>query len=151
MIDFVSIQEATYASLPHKFEAGTPNIVGAISLGKAINFIKKIGINNIQEHSKKITHIIVEGLLKVDGVKLIGNTDNRISIVSFVMNGAHPHDLALLLDKRGIAARAGHHCAQPAMRHFGVDTTLRVSAGMYNDEDDIAFFLQNLRDLKKYF
>ena len=151
MIDFVSIQEATYASLPHKFEAGTPNIVGAISLGKAINFIKKIGINNIQEHSKKITHIIVEGLLKVDGVKIIGNTENRISIVSFVMNGAHPHDLALLLDKRGIAARAGHHCAQPAMRHFGVDTTLRVSAGIYNDEDDIAVFLQNLRDLKKYF
>ena len=151
MIDFVSIQEATYADLPHKFEAGTPNIVGAISLGKAIKFIKKVGIDNIEEHSKKLTNSILEGLLKTKGVKIIGNAENRISIVSFIMNGAHPHDLALLLDKRGIAVRAGHHCAQPAMKHFGVDTTLRVSAGLYNNEEDIEVFLKNLNDLKKYF
>ncbi len=151
MIDFVSIQESTYADLPHKFEAGTPNIVGAISLGKAIKFIKKVGIDNIEEHSKKLTNSILEGLLKTKGVKIIGNAENRISIVSFIMDGAHPHDLALLLDKRGIAVRAGHHCAQPAMKHFGVDTTLRVSAGLYNNEEDIEVFLKNLNDLKKYF
>lgn len=151
MIDFVSIQEATYAEVPHKFEAGTPNIVGAISLGKAIDFINKIGISNIYEHSKNITQTMVKGLSEIDGVRIIGKTKNKVSIVSFLMEGAHPHDLALLLDKRGIAVRAGHHCAQPAMRHFGVDTTLRVSAGIYNNEEDIEIFLKNLSDLKKYF
>ncbi len=151
MIDFVSIQEATYAEVPHKFEAGTPNIVGAISLGKAIDFINKIGISNIYEHSKNITQTMVKGLSEISGVRIIGKTKNKVSIVSFLMEGAHPHDLALLLDKRGIAVRAGHHCAQPAMRHFGVDTTLRVSAGIYNNEEDIEIFLKNLSDLKKYF
>ncbi len=151
MIDFVSIQDATYADLPHKFEAGTPNIVGAIALGKAINFIKKIGIKNIKEHSKNMTQNIIEGLLKVGGINVLGNTESRISIVSFLMAGAHPHDLALLLDKRGIAVRAGHHCAQPAMRHFSVDTTLRVSTAIYNDKEDIEIFLENLKDVKKYF
>ena len=151
MIDYVSIEKSTYANIPHKFEAGTPNIVGAISLGYALDFVEKIGINNITDHSKKLTSYLVENIRKDNDITLLGDPKERISIVSFLCKNAHPHDLALLLDKRGIALRAGHHCAQPAMRHFKVDTTLRASIGVYNDEDDIDYFLENLNDVKKYF
>ena len=151
MIEYVSIKKSTYAAIPHKFEAGTPNIVGAISLGYAIDFIENIGISNITKHSKKITDYLVEKLNQDNDINILGDPENRISIVSFLYKGAHPHDLALLLDKRGIALRAGHHCAQPAMRHFNVDTTLRASVGVYNDYDDIDYFLENLNDIKKYF
>ncbi len=151
MIDFVSIQKATYAPLPHKFEAGTPNIVGAISLGYAVDFVQNIGMSKIKSHSKRLTSYLLEELKNDNDIQLIGDPKERISIVSFLYKGAHPHDLALLLDKRGIALRAGHHCAQPAMRYFKVDTTLRASIGVYNDFDDINYFLDNLNDIKKYF
>ena len=151
MIDFVSIQKSTFAPIPHKFEAGTPNIVGAISLGHAIDFVKKIGMSKIKNHSMVITNYLLEKLKKDDDIQLIGDPKERISIVSFLYKKAHPHDLALLLDKRGIALRAGHHCAQPAMRYFKVDTTLRASVGIYNDFDDVNYFLDNLNDIKKYF
>ncbi len=151
MIDFVSIQKSTFAPIPHKFEAGTPNIVGAISLGYAIDFVQKIGMSKIKNHSIMITNYLLEKLKNDGDIQLIGDPKERISIVSFLYKGAHPHDLALLLDKRGIALRAGHHCAQPAMRYFKVDTTLRASVGIYNDFDDVNYFLENLNDIKKYF
>ena len=151
MIDFVSIEKSTYAPLPHKFEAGTPNIVGAISLGHAVDFVQKIGMPKIKYHSTRLTNYLLEKLKNDNDIQLIGNPEERISIISFLYKGAHPHDLALLLDKRGIALRAGHHCAQPAMRHFKVDTTLRASIGVYNDFDDVDYFLENLNDVKKYF
>ena len=151
MIDFVSIEKSTYAPIPHKFEAGTPNIVGAISLGHAVDFVQKIGMPKIKYHSTRLTNYLLEKLKNDNDIQLIGNPEERISIISFLYKGAHPHDLALLLDKRGIALRAGHHCAQPAMRHFKVDTTLRASIGVYNDFDDVDYFLENLNDVKKYF
>ena len=151
MIDFVSIEKSTYAPLPHKFEAGTPNIVGAISLGHAVDFVQKIGMSKIKYHSTRLTNYLLEKLKNDNDIQLIGDPKERISIISFLYKGAHPHDLALLLDKRGIALRAGHHCAQPAMRHFKVDTTLRASIGVYNDFDDVDYFLENLNDVKKYF
>ncbi len=151
MIDFVSMDEATYASLPHKFEAGTPNIVGAISLGHAIDFVENIGMQNIERHSILLTNYLLEKIKLDNDVILLGDPKKRFSIVSFTCKTAHPHDLALLLDKRGIALRAGHHCAQPAMRHFKVDTTLRASIGVYNNIDDIDYFLENFNDVKKYF
>lgn len=151
MIDYVSIQNSTFAEAPHKFEAGTPNIVGAIALGTAIDFINDIGYDNITSHSKYLTDYFLKGIKEVKGVKIIGNPEERISIISFIIEGTHPHDLALLLDNKGIAVRAGHHCAQPAMRHFKVDTTLRVSFGIYNTEKDIDLFLEKLKGLQKYF
>ena len=151
MIDFVSIEKSTYAPIPHKFEAGTPNIVGAISLGHAVDFVQKIGMSKIKYHSTWLTNYLLEKLKNDNDIQLIGDPKERISIISFLYKGAHPHDLALLLDKRGIALRAGHHCAQPAMRHFKVDTTLRASIGVYNDFDDVDYFLENLNDVKKYF
>ncbi len=151
MIDFVSIEKSTYAPIPHKFEAGTPNIVGAISLGYAIDFVNKIGMSKIKDHSEDLTSYLLEKLNKDDDIQLIGDPKERIGIISFLYKRAHPHDLALLLDKRGIALRAGHHCAQPAMRYFKVDTTLRASVGIYNDYNDVDYFLDNLNDIKKYF
>lgn len=151
MIDFVSIEKSTYAPLPNKFEAGTPNIVGAISLGYAIDFVQNLGMPNIQNHSENLTNYLLEKFRYDNDIELIGNPNERISIISFLYKGAHPHDLALLLDKRGVALRAGHHCAQPAMRHFKVDTTLRASVGVYNDFDDIDYFVENFNDIKRYF
>jgi len=151
MIDYVSIQESTYTNLPNKFEAGTPNIVGAIGLGKAIDFVSEIGMDTIKDHSKNITNYLFEEFKKIDFIEIIGNPKDRLSIVSFLVKGSHPHDVALLLDNRGIAIRAGHHCAQPAMRHFKVETTLRASVGIYNNYDEIDFFISNLKQITKYF
>ena len=151
MIDYVSIQESTYTNLPNKFEAGTPNIVGAIGLGKAIDFVSEIGMDTIKDHSKNITNYLFEEFKKIDFIKIIGKPKVRLSIVSFLVKGSHPHDVALLLDNRGIAIRAGHHCAQPAMRHFKVETTLRASVGIYNNYDEIDFFISNLKQITKYF
>ena len=151
MIDYVSIQEATFAKIPNKFEAGTPNIVGAIGLGAAIDFLTEIGMNAIYEHSSLLTNYLEKQLEKIDFIKIIGNPVQRLGIVSFLVKNSHPHDLALLLDNRGISVRAGHHCAQPAMRHFGVETTLRASIGIYNNSEDIDFLIKNLKDVIKYF
>ena len=151
MIDYVSIQESTYTNLPNKFEAGTPNIVGAIGLGKAIDFVSAIGMDKIKDHSKNITSYLFDEFKKIDFIQIIGNPKDRLSIVSFLVKGSHPHDVALLLDNRGIAIRAGHHCAQPAMRHFKVETTLRASVGIYNNCDEIDFFISNLKQITKYF
>ena len=151
MIDYVSIQESTYTSLPNKFEAGTPNIVGAIGLGKAIDFVSAIGMDKIRDHSKNITNYLFEEFKKIDFIQIIGNPKERLSIVSFLVKGSHPHDVALLLDNRGIAIRAGHHCAQPAMRHFKVETTLRASVGIYNNYEEIDFFVATLKEIVKYF
>ena len=151
MIDYVSIQEATFSKIPNKFEAGTPNIVGAIGLGEAIEFVSEIGMINITHHSKLLTNYLANKFKEMKFIKVIGNPENRLGILSFLVEGAHPHDVALLLDNRGIAIRAGHHCAQPAMRHFNVETTLRVSFGVYNNEDDIDNFLYHLKDIVKYF
>ena len=150
MIDFVSIQKSTYANIPNKFEAGTPNIVGAIALSSAIDFMNEIGINKITEHSNYLTKILYEKLKSLNYIRIVGEPERRLGIVSFLVEGSHPHDVALLLDNRGISVRAGHHCAQPAMRHFNVDTTLRVSFGVYNNEEDIDNFLINLKDIVKY-
>ena len=151
MIDYVGIQNATYSEIPNKFEAGTPNIVGAIAMGASIDFINEIGIENITSHSKALTAYLLERLKEIEGIRIIGSPKERISMVSFVIKDTHPHDLALLLDNKGIAVRAGHHCAQPAMRHFKVENTLRVSFGIYNTEKDIDLFLEKIVDLQKYF
>ncbi len=151
MIDYVSIEKSTFSEIPHKFEAGTPNIVGAISLGYAIDFVNRIGMKNIKRHSLELTKYALNKLSEVEGIKILGNPDKRIGIISFLIEGCHPHDLAVLLDNRAIAVRAGHHCAQPAMRHFNADTSLRASIGIYNDVEDIDNLVYNLKDVCKYF
>ena len=120
-------------------------------MGTAIDFVNDLGIENITAHSINLTSYFLKNIKTIKRVRIIGSPKKRISIVSFVLKGIHPHDLALLLDNRGVAVRAGHHCAQPAMRHFRVESTLRVSFGIYNNEKDIDIFLKKLKDVVKYF
>ena len=151
MIDIVKIEKSTYADPPLRFEAGTPPIVEAIALGEAIDWVDEIGIEQIGRHEKNVIDYGTSLLDSIDGVSVFGKAPNKTGVVSFTMNCAHPHDIATIIDREGIAVRAGHHCAQPAMRHFKVDTTLRASVGVYNDFDDIDYFVENFNDIKRYF
>ena len=136
MIDKVTFEKTTYAPLPHKFEAGTPNIIGAIVLGEAITWMHKIGIENINNHLKKVTDIGLKILKNIKGIQIIGEIENRAGVISFLYKDSHPHDIATMLDTYDIALRTGHHCAQPTMQFFNVSSTLRASVGIYNSEQD---------------
>ena len=136
MIDKVTFEKTTYAPLPHKFEAGTPNIIGAIVLGEAITWMHKIGIENINNHLKKVTDRGLKILKNIKGIQIIGEIENRAGVISFLYKDSHPHDIATMLDTYDIALRTGHHCAQPTMQFFNVSSTLRASVGIYNYEQD---------------
>jgi len=136
MIDKVTFKKTTYAPLPHKFEAGTPNIIGAIVLGEAITWMHTIGIENINNHLKKVTDIGLKILKNIKGIQIIGEIENRAGVISFLYKDSHPHDIATMLDTYDIALRTGHHCAQPTMQFFNVSSTLRASVGIYNSEQD---------------
>lgn len=136
MIDKVTFEKTTYAPLPHKFEAGTPNIIGAIVLGEAITWMHKIGIENINNHLKKVTDRGLKILKNIEGIQIIGEIENRAGVISFLYKDSHPHDIATMLDTYDIALRTGHHCAQPTMQFFNVSSTLRASVGIYNSEQD---------------
>ena len=136
MIDKVTFKKTTYAPLPHKFEAGTPNIIGAIVLGEAITWMHKIGIENINNHLKKVTDRGLKILKNIKGIQIIGEIENRAGVISFLYKDSHPHDIATMLDTYNIALRTGHHCAQPTMQFFNVSSTLRASVGIYNSEQD---------------
>ena len=151
MIDKVTFEETTYAPLPNKFEAGTPNIVGAIALGEAVSWINKIGFEKINDHSKKITHRGLRLLKDMEGIKIVGEVDERIGVISFLYKDVHPHDIATMLDSFNIAVRTGHHCAQPTMSFFNIASTLRASIGIYNTEEDFLKLLDGLEKIKKSF
>ena len=136
MIDKVTFEKTTYAPLPHKFEAGTPNIIGAIVLGEAITWMHTIGIENINNHLKKVTDRGLKILKNIKGIQIIGEIENRAGVISFLYKDSHPHDIATMLDTYDIALRTGHHCAQPTMQFFNVSSTLRASVGIYNSEQD---------------
>ena len=133
MIRSVSFERTEFNELPHKFEAGTPNITGAVGLGAAIDLVEELGPENIARHEAFCLEAATEGLLSIPGVRVIGTARNKASVLSFVLDGIHAHDVGSLLDRDGIAVRAGHHCAQPVMEHFGVPSTSRASFGIYND------------------
>jgi len=145
MIDKVSFEGTTFAVPPARFEAGTPPIAEVLGLSAAIDFVNEIGMDNILTHEKQITDYALTELQKIDGLRIIGNPRNRGAIVSFVISTIHPHDAALILDEEGIAVRAGHHCAQPAMEHFGVAATLRASFAAYTEPWEIDRLCQALK------
>ncbi|MCF6319405.1 MAG: SufS family cysteine desulfurase, partial [Proteobacteria bacterium] len=127
MISHVSFEKTVYNAVPAKFEAGTPNIAGAIGLGAAADYILKCGIENIHKADTKLLHYATQKLLKVAGLRIIGTAEHKVSVISFTLKGVHPHDLGTILDHYGIAIRTGHHCTMPAIKHFGVAATARVS------------------------
>jgi cysteine desulfurase/selenocysteine lyase len=137
MILSVSFEKTEYNALPYRFEAGTPNISGAVGLGCAIDFVNEIGVKAIAEHEAKLVAYATEQLSAIEGVRLVGTAENRAGLVSFVVDGVHPHDIGTLLDGEGIAIRAGHHCAQPVMERFEVPATARASFGMYSTFDEV--------------
>jgi cysteine desulfurase/selenocysteine lyase len=137
MIMSVTFERTTFNVLPYKFEAGTPNIAGGIGLGAAIDYVGAVGLEKIQRHEEDLLHHAVGRLSAISGVRLIGTARERAAVVSFVVDGIHPHDIGTVLDHQGIAVRTGHHCAQPVMEFFGVPATTRASFAMYNTRDEI--------------
>ena len=149
MIDNVDIESSTYADPPHRFEAGTPPIAEVIAFGAAIDFVQAIGMNNIREHEQKILKTFTEKLEEVKGLRILGNSISKSGVISFVFGNAHPHDIATILDQKGIAIRAGHHCAQPLMKHFNVTSTARASIGIYTQENEVDDLINGLTTVKK--
>ncbi len=152
MIETVTREGATYAELPHKFEAGTVNGAGAVGLAAAIDYRKEIGINTIQKREAELTKMLFDGMSRIPYVHILGSTrpEEHGGILSFVIDGVHPHDIASILDDSQIAVRAGHHCAQPLLKHLGVLASARASLAFYNDEKDIERFLDCLTGFRRY-
>ncbi|HET8762527.1 MAG TPA: cysteine desulfurase, partial [Gemmatimonadales bacterium] len=136
MIHTVSFSGSTWAPLPAKFEAGTPNIAGAVGFGAAVDYIEKIGRDRIAEHEHQLLAYATEQIVGVRGLRIIGTAPLKASVLSFVMDGIHPHDIGTVLDSEGVCVRAGHHCAQPLMKRMGVPATARASFALYNTEHD---------------
>ena len=145
MIKEVSFDGTTYADLPYKFEAGTPNIADTIALKAAIDFINQTGKENIRRHENELLAHATAQLSEIEGLRIIGDAQNKISVVSFVVDKLHPQDLGILLDNAGIAVRTGHHCTQPLMKRFGIPGTVRASFAVYNTKDEIDVMVTRLR------
>lgn len=145
MIKEVTFEKTTYNDLPFKFEAGTPNIEAGICLGDAIDYINSIGIDAIKKHEDELLAYATQEILKIDGVRLIGTAKEKSSVLSFVVDGIHPYDIGVILDKLGIAVRTGHHCAQPVMDQFNIPGTIRASFAVYNTQEDIDNFIAGLK------
>lgn len=144
MISEVTFSKTTYADLPHKFEAGTPNIAGVIAFGKAIDYLNEIGLDNIEKYEKSLLDYANSKLKEIDGLKIYGDSKNKTSVISFNIDGIHSYDIGSILDKFGIAVRTGQHCAQPIMDHFGIDGTVRASFSFINTIEEIDHFYDSL-------
>ena len=153
MIEYVYEQETTFAPLPNKFEAGTQNIEGVIGLGAAIDYIENIGYENIQKIEKEIVEYAKQELSKLDYLELYmtPNSNNHSGVISFNIKGIHPHDVASILDSKGICIRSGNHCAQPLMRFLGIDSTCRASFYFYNTKDDVDRLVEGLNKAYEMF
>lgn len=151
MISSVSFEKTTYNELPHKFEAGTPNIEGVIALGAAIDYVESIGFTTIQQHENMLMDYASSVLGNINGLRLIGTPKVRSSVFSFVLDGIHPHDTGTILDMEGVAIRTGHHCAQPVMKRFKVPATARISFGFYNTKEEIDYFAKSLQKVFEVF
>jgi cysteine desulfurase/selenocysteine lyase len=151
MIRSVTFEKTTYNELPHKFEAGTPNIVGGIGLAAAIDYVNTLGIENICDHEQELLEYALEQITEVKGMELRGQADNMAGMLSFTMESAHPHDIGTILDQDGIAIRAGHHCAQPVMDFMNIPATARASFGLYNTTNDIDRLINGLHKVNRIF
>jgi len=151
MILSVSIEASTYNELPAKFEAGTPNISGAIGLGAALEYVESLGREAIAEHEHGLLELTNESLTALPGVRLIGTAPGKAAVVSFTMHGIHPHDIGTILDSEGIAIRTGHHCAMPIMQFYGLPATARASFGCYSNAQDVERLVQAVRKVRELF
>lgn len=144
MIKTVTFEKTTYNELPHKFEAGTPNIAGGIGIGAAIDYVNSIGFEFIKKQEKELLHYATQELRKINGLKIIGEAEHKTSVISFVVDGVHPFDIGVILDKLGIAIRTGHHCTQPLMDFFEIPGTARASFSFYNTKEEVDILISGL-------
>lgn len=151
MISSVTFEKTTYNRIPYKFEAGTPNIAGAIGLGVALDYVSSLGQDQIAAHERDLLAYATEQLASISGLRLIGTARERAGALSFVLDGIHPHDIGTILDHEGVAIRAGHHCAQPLMQRFGIPATARASLAMYNTREDIDRLVRGIHRVKEVF
>ena len=149
MISSVTFEKTTYNALPHKFEAGTPNIAGAIGLGAALDYVSAAGLDMVAAHEHQVLSYATEALAEIEGLRFIGTAAERAGVLSFVLDGAHPHDVGQILDQEGIAIRTGHHCCQPVMDRFAVPATARASLAIYNSKEDIDALVVGLHKVKE--
>jgi cysteine desulfurase/selenocysteine lyase len=145
MIAEVTFEKTTYADLPHKFEAGTPNIEGGIVLGTAIDYMNSIGFDNIAAYEHELLLYGTKRLQEIEGLKIFGTSENKASVISFNIDGIHPYDIGTIIDKLGIAVRTGHHCAQPIMQFFNISGTIRASFAFYNTKEEIDIFVEAVK------
>ena len=151
MIATVSFEKTTFAGLPFKFEAGTPDYVGSTALATALKYISRIGIENIAKHEQGVLAYATEQLLSIDKLKIYGTSKNKCSVISFLVDGVHQYDMGVLLDTMGIAVRTGHHCAEPLMRRLGVEGTVRASFAVYNSREEVDVLVNGIRRIVKMF
>jgi cysteine desulfurase/selenocysteine lyase len=151
MISSVAFERTIYNKVPHKFEAGTPDISGPIGLRAALEYINRLGMDNIERHEHELLEYATERISALPGIKLIGTAKQKAGVLSFVMEGVHPHDVGTILDQQGIAIRTGHHCAQPVMQRFGVPATARASFGLYNTKEEIDVLVNGIKKVQEVF
>jgi len=147
----VTFEKTLYNPVPYKFEAGTPDLAGAIGLGSAIDYLAGLGIEQIAAYEHELLGYATRALTAVPGVRVVGTARQKASVISFLMDDVHPHDIGTILDQEGIAVRTGHHCAQPVMRQFGIDATVRASLALYNTQKDIDALVAGLEKVKEVF
>jgi cysteine desulfurase/selenocysteine lyase len=151
MIRSVTFEKSTWNDLPFKFEAGTPDIAGAIGLGAALDYMSAVGLDRVSRHERDLLEYATASLAEIPGARIIGTARNKASILSFVLEGVHPHDIGTIVDQEGVAIRTGHHCAQPVMERFGVPATARASFAMYNTREDVDALMGALRRVLSVF
>lgn len=151
MIRSVTFEKTEYNDLPYKFEAGTPDIAGIIGLGAAIDYVNGIGLDSITAYESELLEYATRAMSRMDGVQIIGTAPEKASVISFVIDGAHPHDVGTILDREGIAVRTGHHCAQPVMDRFSIPATTRASLAFYNTTEEIDSLMAGIRKVQEFF
>lgn len=144
MVDKVTFAKTTYAPLPLKYEAGTANFIGAVGLAAAIDYVESIGMEHIERHEQELLRYATEELRKIEGLRIYGEAERRCPLISFTIDGTHPYDVGMILDKLGVAIRTGHHCAEPVMTHFGVTGMCRASIGMYNTKEEVDILVRGV-------
>jgi cysteine desulfurase/selenocysteine lyase len=151
MISLVTFEKTHYAELPYKFEAGTPNIAGGIGLGAAIDYLATLDLDRVTAYEQELLAYGTEALSAIDGLRIVGQAPHKAGVISFVLDGVHPHDIGTILDREGVAIRAGHHCAMPIMQRFGVPATARASIALYNTRQELDVLARAVRKVKEVF
>ena len=151
MISSVTFEKTTYNKVPHKFEAGTPDMSGAVGLRAAIEYLNNLGLENIAAHEYELLDYATQRVSAIPGVRIVGTAKEKAGVLSFVIEGVHPHDIGTILDQEGIAVRTGHHCAQPVMERFGIDATARASFAVYNTKEEIDALVRGIKKVEEVF